>query len=299
VSWILLSVLSAILLGFYEAAKKDAVSKNAVPAVLQASVLCGAIIWILLMMFSRIVPQAAGWPIAVEPLSWSNHGLIAIKSVITASSWFLAYTAMQTLPLSVSSPLRSTGPIWTISCATLLFHERPSRLQWLGIAIILVSLYAFSSVGRREGIDFRRHRGVWLMLAGTLIGAISGLYDKYLLQSVHISAAAVQAWFSVYLVPVVFPLFLYWYYRERDKFPFNWRVSIPMIATLLLLADFAYFTALADPRALVSIVSPVRRLGIVVALVIGILHLKETQAARKSVCVGAMLMGVLLISLGN
>lgn len=290
--------MSAILLGLYEAAKKDAVAKNAVPVVLFASVCCGACIWSVIFVLSRLLANESSYLIQIESLTWNSHVLIMVKSIITATSWMLAYTSMKTLPLSIASPLRSTGPIWTITFATLLFGERPSPLQWWGLLIILIALFAFSLVGRREGINFRKHRGVWLMVAGTIIGAISGLYDKFLIQSVHISPEAVQTWFSIYLVPVMTPTFLYWRYRQSQTDRFEWRRSIPAIAILLLLADFAYFRALSYPDALVSIISPVRRLSVVVALALGILHFKETQAIPKSICVATMIFGVILLSLG-
>ncbi len=297
-NWLWLAVVSALLLGFYEAAKKNSVANNAVPAVLMVSMCCGAVVWLVILFFSRMLPEQTPIALHVAPISWRDHALIAGKSAITTLSWMLAYTAMKTLPLSIASPLRSTGPIWTIMFATVVFGERPTLLQCVGLAIILVSLFAFSVVGHREGIDFRRHRGVWLMFLGTLVGAISGLYDKFLLQKILIAPATLQAWFSIDLLFVMLPVFVYWLIKQRKTNPFQWRSSIPAIAILLLLTDFAYFAALSDPDALVSIISPVRRLSAIVALAIGIFHLKETQAWAKFQCVSAMVFGVTLIAVG-
>ena len=48
--------------------------------------------------------------------------------------------------------------------------------------MLLGSYYLFSIIGRSEGVLFERNRWVWMLLAGTLVGAVSGLYDKHLLQ---------------------------------------------------------------------------------------------------------------------
>jgi bacterial/archaeal transporter family protein len=297
-SWLWLSILSAILLGFYEAAKKHAVDRNAVPAVLMASVTCGALVWGGLMLVGRIVPAAQGTLIDIRPLTWTEHGLILVKSAIVAASWTLAYFSLKGLPLSIASPLRATGPVWTIAMATLFLGERPTYVQWIGVTIVVISFFRFSTIGRMEGIDFRRNIAVAWMIAGTLIGAISGLYDKLLLQRFGFTAAEVQAWFSIDLVIVMIPGFVYWWIRDRSAVPFFYRASIPAIATLLLAADYAYFSALEDPTALVSLVSPVRRLAMVVSLVIGIAHYREKHALQKVICVGIVILGIALISIG-
>jgi bacterial/archaeal transporter family protein len=99
-------------------------------------------------------------------------------------------------------------------------------------------------------------------------------------------------------VIVMIPGFVYWWIRDRSAVPFFYRASIPAIATLLLAADYAYFSALEDPTALVSLVSPVRRLAMVVSLVIGIAHYREKHALQKVICVGIVILGIALISIG-
>ena len=136
------------------------------------------------------------------------------------------------------------------------------------------------------------------MLVATLLGSLCALYDKYLLQVERLSPVAVQAWFSIYLVPVMLPLVIRWR-RDRHRTPFQWRWSIPMIAVLLLVADYAYFKAVADPEALISVISPLRRSSVLVAFAFGILQLKEKNGSTKAPCIGAILLGVYLLSAGS
>ncbi|MEZ6091133.1 MAG: DMT family transporter [Pirellulaceae bacterium] len=295
--WIFLSVLSAIFLGLYDVAKKTALKGNAVPPVLMVSTVTASVVWLPLIILSRHLPHAVPHPmLTVESLSWLEHGMLFFKSALAGTSWIFAFFALKHLPLSIASPIRATSPIWTIWVATLWMGESPSANQWLGIVIILSAFYAFSLVGLKEGIRFSRDRWVGCMMIATVLGALSALYDKHLLQRAGFSPATTQAWFSIYLVVVMAPLTLHWYTRMRRETPFHWRWQIPLIGITLLVADFLYFSAIAYPDALIAVISPVRRSSILIAFATGIVFLKETNGRPKAICVTSLLVGVYILS---
>lgn len=295
--WILLSLLSAIFLGLYDLAKKSAAKGNAVPVVLLLNVATAAGIYVPILLLSKWSPQLlADTPFIVESVSLSVHLLLFVKSVLVGTSWTLALFGLKHLPLSIATPIRSTSPLWTTLVAVLVLGERPAGLQWLGMLVILFAFLVFSQTGKLEGIVFSQNRWVGCMIAATLLGSLSALYDKYLLQTAAISPAAVQAWFSIYLVPVMFPLAYRWYKNDRFNQPFQWRWSIPTIAIMLLIADFLYFTAISDPNALISVVSPVRRTSVIIPFIFGIVVLSEKSWKRKAISIALMLLGVALVS---
>lgn len=294
--WMLLSLLSALILGFYALAKKAAVDKNAVPAVLLLNVLTAAAIYVPIVLISRISPDLLNRTLLfVEPLSQHQHLLLFCKAAIVGTSWALAFHGLKHLPLSIATPIRSTSPLWTITVAVVFLAERPAPVQWLGIATILTAFLTFSFLGQKEGIQFRSNRWVGMMLIATLLGAVSALYDKHLLQQLQFGPATVQAWFSIYLVVVLLPLAIHWYIKDRVQKPFEFRWSIPAIAVSLLIADFLYFTAVSDPQAQISIISPLRRTSVLIPFLYGVINLKEKNARPKAICLGVMLIGVYLI----
>ncbi len=295
--WILLSLLSAVFLGVYDIAKKSSVRDNAVPPVLLISVLTAAAIWSVPIGIGLTSHgDTSDWTAELVRLGARQHGLLLCKSALVGTSWTCAFFALKHLPLSIATPIRASSPFWTILFAVALMSERPAALQWLGIAIVLVAVLLFSRVGAREGIHFHRDRYVMLMVVATLLGAASALYDKYLLQNEALVPAVVQAWFSIYLVPVMLPLAVRWWRLDRITTPFQWRWSIPLIAIFLLVADFAYFTAITREGALISVVSPLRRAAIIIPFLFGIVRLKEKNWRAKTPCILAMLLGVYLIS---
>ena len=304
--WFTLSLLSAAFLGFYEIARKVSVRDNAVPPVLFFNVTTSALLWLPFVIWSK----AAGATIPVEilrvaSLTGTEHGQLFLKAIIAGSSWIFASFALKHLPMSIAAPIRASSPLWTILIATLFMRERPSSLQWLGVAIILVSFWAFSLVGRREGIHFHRDRWVGFMLLATLLGSLSALYDKYLLQNKSMTPSTVQAWFSIYLVVFMTPLMIHWTMRRRKLERFQWRWAIPLIAVLLLVSDFLYFSAIAErdvllnKSSLISLISPLRRTSVVIAFVAGILMYKEKNWRSKAVCIVTMLIGVYVLSLSK
>lgn len=298
--WFALSLLSASFLGFYEIAKKVSVRDNAVPPVLFFNVMTSAIIWLPWVILSRDASESIPFEmLKVAQLTWTEHGQLALKAVIAGTSWIFASFALKHLPMSIAAPIRASSPLWTILIATLFMHERPNSLQWFGVVVILVSFWAFSLVGRREGIHFHTDRWVGFMMLATLLGSISALYDKYLLQNKSMSPSTVQAWFSIYLVVFMSPLMMHWVMRRRKLERFQWRWAIPMIAILLLVSDFLYFSAIADKQAMISLISPLRRTSVVIAFVAGILIYREKNWRAKAICIVTLLAGVYALSLSK
>jgi hypothetical protein len=260
--------------------------------------LCSAGIWLLIQTGAALAPQTFAPVLHVDALTGFQHLQLLFKSMIVAASWVCSYFAVKNLPVSLAAPIRATGPVWTLIGATLVLGERLTWLEGLGIAITLTSFLGLSVVGAREGIHFRRNRWIWFLGGGTLLGALSGLYDKYLLGSLGFTAATVQCWFSIYLALLFLPLAVGWKLRWWQRQQFQWRGSIVWVSVMLLIADFLYFNALRDPEALVSMVSSLRRGSTLVAFAGGILLFGEVNARAKLPAVIGVVIGIVLTILG-
>ena len=295
-SWLLLTIASALLLGFYDYFKKAALRDNAVLPVLFGSVAAGAVLWLPFIIWSAISPDTLPAEfLNVGGLSAHGHLLLFAKAALVGSSWLLGYFGIRSLPLSIATPIRATGPLWTIALAVLFFGESPTPRQWLGVSVILVSFFAFYIVVRHEGIQFHRDKGVIFIIGATVLGATSSIYDKFLLQGAHLPPAQVQAWFTLYTtVLLVAPLL--WWLRLDNRHPFHWHWAVPTIGVTLLAADILYFTAIAREDALISLISPVRRASVVVSFLLGIILLGERHIRAKGACVLGIVAGLILLS---
>ncbi len=295
-SWLAYSILSALLLGLYDYFKKTALRDNAVVPVLFGSICAGAIVWIPFILWSTFSPESLPHTFFnVSRMEPRDHFFLFLKAVLVGISWLCGYIGIKSLPLSIATPIRATAPLWTILFAVVIFHEMPTHKQWLGVAMILCSFFAFTLVGRKEGIRFHRSKAVYFMMAATLTGAASALYDKFLLQTRQLDPSTVQAWFSVYLLVVIIPAMLLWM-GSKNRHAFHWHWAIPVIGLTLLAADILYFTAIAQPDALIALISPVRRTSVIVSFLLGIFLFKEKHVYPKAACIAGIILGVVLLS---
>jgi bacterial/archaeal transporter family protein len=297
--WVLLGIISSFFLGIYDLFKKTALEKNAVMPVLFLASLTSAMIFLpLIIISSASTPDNAGALWYVHPVSAREHLLIFIKSMLVGTSWVLSYFALKNLPITIVTPIRASSPLWTLIGALIIFGERLTSLQWLGITVTIVSYYLFSLAGKSEGIAFQKNKWVLFIFLATIAGAASGLYDKFLIS--NIERMSVQAWFSIYLIPVLLPLTLIiWYQNRKKNIPFFWKPAIPLIGITLTLSDYSYFYALSFDDSLISILAVLRRSSVLISFTAGAFLFREINLTRKSLVLAGILVGVFFIILGS
>ena len=296
--WIAASLLSALFLGCYDLSTKHAVRDNAVLPVLFLANVFSALIWLLLLALDADVSRGLPAVLKVDPLTGAQHLLLFLNSLLVAASWLCSYFALKHLPLSLAAPVRATGPMWTLFGALLVLGERPSWLELIGVVVTVGSFVSLSIVGAKEGIHFHKNRWFGWLMGGTLLGACSGLYDKFLMGQAGFRASTVQCWFSIYLAVIFLPLAVGWKLRCWPRQGFHWRWSILGVSAGLLLADFLYFDALRNPEALVSLVSSLRRGSTLVAFAGSVWLFNEGNGRQKMPAVVGIVIGIALTVLG-
>ena len=295
--WVALAFLSAALLGCYDFFKKVSLKENAVIPVLFLNTLFSALIFAPFILLSR-TGQISSEALFVPVADLHTHMLLAIKAVIVLSSWMCGYFAMKHLPITIVSPIQATRPVMVLLGALLIFGEQLNVCQWIGVSVAILSFFLLSKSGKKEGIDFKHNRWVALVVAAAMLGAISALYDKYLMRS--LAPMLVQSWFNLYqcLMMAAIMLFLWWPTRSKST-PFKWRWSIPLISIFLGIADFCYFSALAQQDALIAVVSMIRRGSVIVSFAFGAMILREKNLKNKALDLILILIGLFFLYLGS
>lgn len=313
--WVLLAILSALCLGFYDVSKKRALQRGDVLTVLAGSVCISALILCLPLLLSRLSPEMMKDTLFFVPkVDARGHLLIFVKSCIVLSSWVFAYISVKYLPLSVVSPMQATRPMWTLIGAMLIFGERLNGWQWGGVVCALGSIFLFSLTAKAhpttsdktptKGNNTTRKYYLCLLLA-ILIGAGSGLYDKYMMR--HYDHNAVQVYYTVYQALMMLVIWLCNRWRTRrasEETPLpllNQRLLLPVacISLFLVLSDYVYMLALSDPSSMIAVVSTIRRGGTIIPFLYGILILKEPNAGKKIACLTGIVIGLLCLALGS
>ena len=297
--WAFAALLSAFFLGIYDIFKKTSLIGNAVIPVLFFATITSTVIFLPIVIGSALFPEWLKVTGLFSPtITFEQHLQILLKSAIVVSSWILAFFAMKHLPVSIFSPIRSTGPFWTFIGAIIIFNEKLNGLQWAGVFLTLLFFYLFSTSGKKEGIEFRRNKWIYYIILGTILGSISGLYDKYIIS--RIDRIAVQAWFSFYQVIILLPvLLLLWFPSRKTTTPFQWRWSIVLIGITLVIADFLYFWSISMEGSMISIISNLRRSSVLITFTVGSLVFHEKNVKQKGLYLIGILAGILMITLGS
>lgn len=298
--WLLLAFCSAALLGFYDVFKKKSLSNNAVLPVLALNTLFSSIIFIPFILLSHFAPQMLQDSIFYVPDSggWEVHKFILLKSFIVLSSWAFGYFGMKHLPLTIVGPINATRPVMTLVGAMLIFGERLNLYQWIGVFMAVISFFMLSRSGKKESIDFKHDRWIWFVVLAAVLGAVSGLYDKYLMG--RFNNMQVQAWYNIYQLFMMGGVLMFlWWPKRKTSTPFRWDWCIILISVFLSAADFVYFYALSMEDSMISIVSMVRRGSVVVSFLFGAMMFHEKNLKSKAIDLLLVLIGMFFLYLGS
>lgn len=290
--WIILALVSAFCLGFYDVFKKLSLKANDVLTVLMLNTVFGA----LYMSPFLIIGLTHGNYGFGNTLT--GHILILGKSIIVLSSWLLGYYAIKHLPLTIQGPINASRPVIVLVGALLIFGERLNWVQWIGILLGFASLFFISRIGAKEGFSLKQSKWIWMSIGATALGAVSALYDKYLMQ--FYKPIDVQTWYSLYQCFImVIAISIIKGSKTHIGDNFVWRWTIPCIALFLTVADLAYFYSLSIPTSMVAVVSMIRRGSVIVSFIYGVVALHEKNIKPKLIDLGVLLVSLALLVIGS
>ena len=289
--WILFAFISATLLGFYDVFKKQSLKDNAVLQVLLLNCLFSSIIFLPMVWYAPF----GGWEV---------QKYIVLKAFIVLSSWICGYYAMKHLPLTIVGPVNASRPMLVLLGAMFMFGERLNLFQWTGVLLALSSFFLLKLGGKKEGIDFMRNRWALCLIAAALLGACSGLYDKYLMSSseeggLGLNRLTVQSYFNFYQLAIMLVVVILERWKGDVETRFQWRWTIPLISLFICAADLAYFYSLSLGDAMISVVSMVRRGSVIVSFMMGAFLFHERNLKSKAVDLVLVLLGMLFLYLGT
>ena len=333
--WLVLAFVSATFLGFYDTSKKASLKGNAVLPVLFLNTVFSTLIFSPFLvdyiggfgwftgtfldtapfspgaqtLDSQALHETACSPLAARGFSNSlthsalaartkAHLLVVLKAFIVLSSWICGYFGLKHLPLTIVGPINATRPVLVLIGAMLIFGERLNAYQWIGVILAICSVFLMSRASKKENIDFKHNKWVWCVGLATLMGVISGLYDKFIMKS--LSPMFVQSWFNFYqMIIMTIICGLIWYPKRHETTPFQWRWTILLISLFICIADFAYYTSLNDPESMISVVSLVRRGSVVISFACAVIFFKERNLKAKIIDLALLLAGMAFIWIGT
>ncbi len=303
--WLVLAFVSAALLGFYDVFKKKSLKGNAVIPVLFLNTLFCSLIFIPLIIASAAGVMDESNTFYIPVAGWAAQKYILLKSCIVLSSWIFGYFGMKHLPITIVGPINATRPVMVLIGALLVFGEELNLYQWIGVILAILSFFMLSRSGKKEGIDFKHDKWIYFIVAASVLGAVSGLYDKYLMASIEnggvgLDRMVVQSYYNIYQFFMMgCMMMLLWYPKRKQTTPFRWDWCIILISIFLSAADFVYFYALSLDGAMISIVSMIRRGSVIVSFLFGAMVFREKNLKSKVIDLLLVLLGMVFLYIGS
>lgn len=278
-----MAVMSAVLLGLYDVAKKKALQKNGVLAVLLVAT---ALSTLFLSPFFKLGPG-------------EDYIRLAFKAVLVTLSWISGMIGLKMLPLTTVSTIKGSRPVFVVLLSVLIYSEKLNWMQWSGIALALIALWMLGRSSRSDGTVKARRTGFIFMGVSVATGVASAVYDKHIISGMD--PLFVQCWTNLFItVLLAICVGVQLFARERSSFQkIQWDWTLLVVAVLITAADMLYFFALKQPGALLSVISVVRRGSILVTFVCGAILFKEGNLKAKGLNMLVMVAGIVLLLLGS
>lgn len=324
--WLWTSVLSALLLGCYDIAKKQSLKRNGVLEVLLIATGLST-----LFLFPVLIGP--------HPATLQMHLLLLIKSLLVAGSWICGIIGLKHLPLTTVGIIKATRPVFVLLGCLLLFGEVLNLMQWAGIVVAILALTLLGLSSRNEGIFFHRDRWVWCMGLSVLFGVVSALFDKQIVSNLKLPPVFTLAWCDLYVTILIAICVAVNRTLLRKKaapvvgmpsrqgagavgtesgfaeqtggrvplrpdsvpgiVPFRWDWSLLLIAVFITISDILYFYSLSCEGSLLAVVSMLRRSSVVVTFLGGAILFKEKNLLAKGWVLLLLLAGMVLLFLGS
>ena len=182
--------------------------------------------------------------------------------------------------------------IFATLLGVIFINERMGFFQIVGLLIVALALFL---VNFRKSDDGGEVRTVYILitLIYCLLNSTSGLLDKLILRTGEVNSSQLQFWYMLYLV------LMYGAYLLCSRTKVNWQAlkknySIPIMSVLFIAADRALFVANAHPDSRVTVMSVIKQISVVVAVVLGRIVFHEKNILYRLLCALLVVAGIII-----
>lgn len=219
------------------------------------------------------------------PFFGNNRKWLLIRGLAGATGLTLFFFTLTHLPLAIATVVQYTSPIFTIVFAIYLNNQRVRPIQWL---FFLLSIIGVAIIGFGKG-DMTNFNPVWI-LVGLISATFSGIaYNAIIKCSKTDEPVTVVMYFPLVATPIMFvALLIHGYVIPQG---IEW-LLILAIGALTQIAQITMTRAFNSEAA--EKVAPIKYIGAVYAVLIGLFVFEETLSLYASIGISFVILGVLL-----
>ena len=280
---ILLTLLYALFIGFFNIFRKSAIknsNESVVLVLFTTTAFLLSLIWV---------------PFGVAT-SFNALLLLAAKGFIIALSWYLTLKVLKTTDLSMVTVTNALSGILSFIVGIFFFNETAGIWQIIGSTIIILGVAGVGFLNKDSKEDTTPLEFVVLLITA-LITTTSGTIDKT--TTSLLTPQQVQFWF------LLFACFFSWLFFafdciinkklliKKQDFKNPW---IYLVGLFLFVGDFMLFSAYKTPNSQMITITILSKLQIVVTMIGGVLIFKENSFWKKLGLTAFIVLGAILIA---
>jgi drug/metabolite transporter (DMT)-like permease len=254
----------------------------------------GAIDFCLFLLAAPVALFLVPWP--EGRVWWILLGALGIHFVYK----LLMAMAYSRAAFTVVYPVvRGTGPLATVAFAAVIFDERYTPLQWLGVLMLSGGILALALFNLREVTVGRAElrAGLGLAFVAGLSVAVYTTYDAWGIRATP-DPFTFLAWFF-FVTAVDFPLIAAWRWARMldppEPGPLLWRGFAGALIAFLSFGAIMLATRLDK----VGEAAVLRETSVVFAALIGWFFLRERVGPVRGALVGLIALGAVVVEFGG
>ena len=279
----LLVLVYGLIKGIREICKKKALEKNSVIEVLLVYTFISFLICI------PQFPEAKG-------LTINQYFWVAVKAFIIFVAWIAGFKAVKNLPISLCGVLDLSRVLFASLLGVLVLGEQITIYKAVGLLFVSIGLLflKFNPFVKKENLPASDSKSstfcVFLTFLSCILNAVSGLMDKILMK--EINSSQLQFWY------VLFMVIFYALYTLVRRFKINksilkniwvWFLAIGLIAM-----DKCLFIANGYPESQVTVMTLIKQVSVIVAIIGGKFVFKEKNILHKLICAVIIILGIII-----
>ena len=279
--YIILTVASAIFLGFYDLFKKLSTKKSS--NVFE------------ILFFYTFSSFLLSFIFIADAFSIEHKYILIyfLKACVVGLNWFCTTKAVSKLDLGLVMPFSMLGTIFTIVFDYIIFDQTIGLVQIGGALIILLGLYLITLVSKKEEKN-NDYKYLMLMVFAAALSTVSAIIDKKVLTNNGVSGGAASFWFFGFMALIYFVVSLI-SRRNISIDAVKNNKWIILTGICIFAADLLYYEAVKDVNAPMSAISIIRKLSVFVGIVAAGVVLKEGNLLKKILILLLMFAGLTII----
>lgn len=286
----ILVLIYGLIKGGREICKKKALKIYSVTEVLLVYTI------ISLLICTPQIPNATG-------LSGNQYLWVALKAFIIFIAWIAGFKAIKMLPISLCGILDLSRVLFATMLGVIVLGEKITLYKTIGLILVSSGLLflKFNPFLKKENHPVIKSNSaesetknssvffIILAFVSCLLNAVSGLLDKILMKEMN--SSQLQFWYTLFLTSYYI---LYAFIGKIKISKGIWKnIWIWLLAVGLIVMDKCLFIANSYPESQVTIMTLIKQISVIVAIIGGKFVFKEKNILHKIICAFIIILGIL------